>query len=258
MPSTSQSRLAILFLVCDDLVIEQRSNLLEQIQMKTSKPTLAGLLIAVLIGFAHSANADAITLNSTFAFEGLITGFSSFQVTFDGVSGPLETRDGRVLSIAPGDPFSGILQFFSVSDSEPFPFIGTFSITVRGENFGTAGLETRPSGEQPNAIGIRSTGGIGTSPYDLVDVHAHAEFLTTRSVAFPTEVPSIEDFLGTGIIDIDGEIPNNPGVEFGGFGLTGNITNVRAVPEPGPGMLLTAVVLASLFVARQRLGQARH
>jgi hypothetical protein len=219
---------------------------------------LATFTVAVA-GLTTHADATPITLNSTFAFQGVITGFSSIQVTVDGVSGPLETPDGRVLSFAPGDRFSGILDFFSVSDpSEPFPFIGTFQITVRGETFGTAGLETRPSGEPPNAIGIRSIDGIGTSPFQLVDTHAHAQFLMTRSVDFPNEVPSIEDFLGTGIIDIDGEISNDPALDTASFGLTGNITNVRAVPEPGPGMLLTAVVVASLFVARQRLGQARH
>jgi hypothetical protein len=202
-----------------------------------------------------TAGHDEIGLISTFAFQGTITGFSSLQVTVDGVSGPLETPDGRVLSFSPGDPFRGILQFW-VDPSGFFPFLGTFSIIVRGEEFGTAGLVTRPFFAGPNAIGIRSDDGTGSSPYQLVDTHAFAEFLMNRNVDFPNEVPSIEDFLGTGTIDIDGEI--RPPLDTAFFHLTGNITNVRTVPEPGPGMLLTAVVLASLFVARQRLGRPRH
>ena len=220
--------------------------------MKSSKRRLATLSIAVLIGIAYSASAQEPL--STFAFEGVITGFSSIQTTEDGVSGPLETRDGRVLVFAPGDPFTGTLEFFNNPDPFFPPFLGTFLITVRGENFGTAGLVTRSSGGTPNAIGIQSIDGIGTSPFELVDTHAHAEFFLTRSVNFPIEVPSLEDFLGTGTIGIDGN--DRFPFDVARFSLTGNITNVRAVPESGPGMLLISVVLASLFLARQRWGSA--
>jgi hypothetical protein len=196
--------------------------------MKTSKTTLTALLVTVLMAIAHSTSATTVN----FTFGGAITGFSS-QQTVNGVTGPLQTPDGKVLSFAVGDPFTGT-AFFDPQGSG-FSDVG-LDIAVDGEHFVATA---------PNATSSLTSTGIfisfsppfgGSNPFGLEDNFG------TLSDTFG--VGGAFDFNGLGGIGDTG---------FHSFRLTGDITSFQSVPDAGSTATLLSVGLIGVAALRRKL-----